>query len=1723
MSSSWSEIRSRAGNDPLIETISDLQLKSNLNEALENIITSDKISPIRILRSKVEVYDKDMMTGYTRSRNTDRTYYMPKEPDGDHLRLQLRFDSACDVLTDYSMMGNQAKVEFEDELPVLLKGTEDDSITAGDIVTVIDGKTQYYRIKNNPAVSIKKMVLSGEPGVTIIYRHYPLFIKNELESGNMQRATPFYFIENDQVEYACKCQIDDKGFIYFFFRYQFIDYIVKSTVSHIAEPPVSDYKAPDYSPNDYDSAEHYYNVPFPTPYIDLAFEFNFTTKAISLFKNGVPIAVTTTAVTIVPPPPTPIFPLSKADPPPPPPVPEPYFLPFEKVYEQLSATSYEQINAITTTEQIPIYHVNGSPPQTDPIERIYQVKPPPESRYKHLNPDESSGLINYNPIIPPLGNSVKWHGVNPYSSAKIYIIFDGAAWETITTPYSKQNLIDKLTAVVNSTYFDHLIQYNCRKPREWRFVTNNFMSMPDNYTQEDVKILIEDCKTRDLVNGHIPTERHHVYMVIGGPNKQFTSTIAGSTGTRAAYWTNNNDIANTVTLRAVAMYQTNIDYLTSKILGLIILMITDPYKNPATLERGWRMTAEDNGVSRVPGEDPNLPSSNPVLINNVLVDPYWSAVENKGVPPPEAPSWVSCQADTVWNEATQFCVGKTTTTSPTTTAGTSLAKISTSDSSSAVLRKNSADNEIVGNIILSNQDDFGIAVVGKSINQFIVQLRGESSPTGMMFGRVWDNNGKVKATIGEYDSSQVGDSWTPITFTGKGSATLQVGDRIGVEYKTGTTSDIIKVRRKSNNINDGSVCQATLDYGDDPDQWSFNKSYQVGMEVFSGGGGGGTGPIQEDNFYADIAIANNSPDCGWYVGELIGTGSNCVSKIATLLEMMLWRNSVASSGKYIVALWDREMKWKKTFMEGNVVDLPTSIPYNYNIVWQDINNDVPFTDNDSLIIQVSGVEHPAKVFTMTNQDFRGEMAGGHQVPNPDQTPLFKPPKIPEFSSTSIMKDWGGNRISSATLHHIFWGKDWETRESPFSKDDIISSQRIFVQHKFYDANMQYKSKRPKMGRSVVNTTYPPYDNFSGEDLFNVVVDSIKRGLVPPQTADNKQIYMIVPSRGKDPDRATGEGAGGWHNFGTMPGETTTSQLNPNELVYIIFGWSRHYDLGGINHVLIHEWEEAITDPRPTWATLGIYSRITGGAAANRGNAGEISDVCVGVRGHDWGTDTYHGVQCNPYWSNLDVKDGDGCVMPDSKPSWIACEEGYTWNDTTQQCEKRPPGTIMEGGSYDNDYDGENSYIVHTNLPEQLAIFDRTVDLAMRVRIGGGEFIGYIELNNRRQRVGIKAKEFGSAFVGKIPTKFEFKVRRVGPQLPPSNLICVIRDALGVLQAHFGTFDATLINLTDTPVVFTDQQSTYAISIGDTISLEYNKATATNYIMVRTAKGSLNAGDARKTMLFESVMPSLWITYTLHDMDLAGTVYTGGRKDLAARPMRGVRVATEQSVLFGKVITEVRVKLKGTGLLPLGHNIRVKIIRGVDKVVMKTLGLLDFNSISTTNFIEYYFVETDNTYRMVVGDMVGIEFNHGNSGINFLQIRTSTGDVYDGGNTIMFEFNGSRYLDVVGKDLSGSISVGGYTVYPDLAVPTPIPPFHYAHEWFIGAATTPDSEALVDPSTLKPLPNSHYNAICKEFRIYDQLLTENQLSYYYENRFTISPIPKGRIEVVGHDISPFSTS
>lgn len=253
-------------------------------------------------------------------------------------------------------------------------------------------------------------------------------------------------------------------------------------------------------------------------------------------------------------------------------------------------------------------------------------------------------------LLNPLPNNVM------YSEPNVYIIFEGSAWNTTTTPFSRQQVMTACDTVFNSTHFDALLQYGIRKPKSHTYVTNTTMPLPTDYELEDVEATIEDSKTRGLVPSHLPTSQKNIYMVLASPGKTFTSpeSEAGAVAWNSGYWTNESDRPGTITVFDLNTNRVN-DTLSRFTRSLFHELVESMASTPF-MGGGWRRNPNGpatNGIGNQicdPGEGLNP------QIDGVTVGAYWSNIDQKVVPPPTAPTWLTCASGSTYDKNTQMCV-----------------------------------------------------------------------------------------------------------------------------------------------------------------------------------------------------------------------------------------------------------------------------------------------------------------------------------------------------------------------------------------------------------------------------------------------------------------------------------------------------------------------------------------------------------------------------------------------------------------------------------------------------------------------------------------------------------------------------------------------------------------------------------------------------------------------------------------------------------------------------------------------------------------------------------------------------------------------------------------------------------------------------------------------------------------------------------------------------------
>ena len=275
-------------------------------------------------------------------------------------------------------------------------------------------------------------------------------------------------------------------------------------------------------------------------------------------------------------------------------------------------------------------------------------------------------------------------------------------------------------------------------------------------------------------------------------------------------------------------------------------------------------------------------------------------------------------------------------------------------------------------------------------------------------------------------------------------------------------------------------------------------------------------------------------------------------------------------------------------------------------------------------------------------------------------------------------------FDSATVHFIFWGSQWNTKTVPWSKTTIMNAIQAVFQSSYFEGLLQYGyldgsqtgpklCRKPKIGSIAINTTYAPVDNFDNVDIRNVIVDSINRNLVPDKGLNNElnnnqglvpnhHIYYVIGSHNKFPDPSFAASSSFHYVAGVQGDEESFVYGYTNDMDYVN---GNSTPLIYMTYGITHEIVEAITDP--------IFGGWFQGSTPipSETDLGEIADSCSN-------DPIISGVHVAAYFSNQD----NACIAPATKPSWITCPSGYTYDSVTQTCKKTTttPGTTDTAGT-----------------------------------------------------------------------------------------------------------------------------------------------------------------------------------------------------------------------------------------------------------------------------------------------------------------------------------------------------------------------------------------------------------------------------------------------------------
>jgi hypothetical protein len=232
----------------------------------------------------------------------------------------------------------------------------------------------------------------------------------------------------------------------------------------------------------------------------------------------------------------------------------------------------------------------------------------------------------------------------------------------------------------------------------------------------------------------------------------------------------------------------------------------------------------------------------------------------------------------------------------------------------------------------------------------------------------------------------------------------------------------------------------------------------------------------------------------------------------------------------------------------------------------------------------------------------------------------------DATSADSCSNNGGPVLQNAHLVLVFWGNDWNqgagTQALP-SQPDLVTAVSHILQTSYLDQMAQYGFQTADV-RKVVSVTSQPPNNFTSDDVFNMLSNNILDTFPEPDEAGGDNFYMVFPSPSVLNQAPAGlNPGGGWHGS-----SSNGDIIDPDQVVY---SYVTYGSLNGMTATFTHELVEAISDPTPDDAAAWLMER----SFLNVQGENEIGDACNST------VDFLDGILVEAYFSQAQR----ACVIP----------------------------------------------------------------------------------------------------------------------------------------------------------------------------------------------------------------------------------------------------------------------------------------------------------------------------------------------------------------------------------------------------------------------------------------------------------------------------------------------
>lgn len=906
--------------DPQAKVVADLiQMQQNDAQDTTNTITSNLKGYALKAQDTVEQSDK-FYANIQRTNNINKKYYTGKYPDYDNLRLYLLVENG-DRLKDYSQMNNEAYAFTDGDIQEIYIREEPNNITRHEIVSYFT-HTHYVIVKDHKRFRISDIVVDepDKEGFTIVRR------LNLLKKGTSKQNGIILYQKTDSSSnrYGYSINVDEMGSVYFYVMFDHRQYFCKLNNAFDINTIPANFFSQNFNSKNFRTEEELITK-FTEELFDVACSFNFTTKEATIqlrYKNQA--LLTKSSIGMFPPNLLVNLPMQDGE-----------WSDVEKTkLNTLHDISGNNIDAIVDNLDT---HTGYWHP-----ENVLEAKGGNETGTENVSVRASLPLG-----VPELET------LTEFTIAFFYNPCESVFNEFLTVD---QRIVSTGAGVPNVFSLRRLANSNDLRFRiedlngiQYSVVFPN--AFPDRY---EWYYVVAKWKSGETLKLHVVNAHHHnnemILMSKTESDNPVTATITNTTLPITIFHRSQGPNAKIVNFLFFNRQISDIELTNLHHVGPHLAQF--PMNKPAQITQSDTpdpITVPFSTLYDLP-KITEATIDDYVFLNdpsaaNPFVSKYHCPDGVAGIMPIEdvysiANGVLIAGSDTRESitvssvDTTAVKLGGTK--GSTTEEGIETASLPSTDNSSAIMAK--GERRIAAFRIKSIGSGLG-QILNEKVPKWIrVWIRGHNTPTGDIYGRIWDASNTLVAEMGTKAASGVtiGD-WEQQTFTNNNNTVaLGLDFAVGVQWETTSDNDRLDVQRRS-----GDYDNTVLYYSqkDGSTGWVENSSYELKFEI-----GYSAATTIPSDMGEKVAAFNIVDTYHWF--NPIGYQLN--GKALTQATFDLKNENGTAQGVCYCRVWDGNGNVVATLESKNVSELPTTFG---PVTFTNFNNTVQMAKNYSIGVE----------------------------------------------------------------------------------------------------------------------------------------------------------------------------------------------------------------------------------------------------------------------------------------------------------------------------------------------------------------------------------------------------------------------------------------------------------------------------------------------------------------------------------------------------------------------------------------------------------------------------------------------------------------------------------------------------------------------------------------------------------------------------------------------------